>query len=179
MGACQSIFSTVGRSQFVGALKLRLFSLPLTRTAFLWFSSLSTNSISSWKQLERKFHDQFYSPDNEIKLLDLISVKQGRDESVNDYIRRFRDTKNRCFNLIIGERISLIWVLTICIPALEKSQIVMLLLLLLSCNKTLRPKKIELKNLRIIFDQFVAMYSMLIMIPIALVMSLMVFCLAI
>jgi hypothetical protein len=37
-------------------------------------------------------------------LLDLTSIRQGRDESVNDYIRRLRDTKNRCFNLTIGEK---------------------------------------------------------------------------
>ena len=26
------------------------------------------------------------------------------DESVNDYIRRFRNTKNRCFNLNLAEK---------------------------------------------------------------------------
>jgi hypothetical protein len=54
--------------------------------------------------LERKFHDHFYSSENELKLLDLTSVRQNRDESVNDYLRRFRDTKNRCFNLTISEK---------------------------------------------------------------------------
>jgi hypothetical protein len=34
----------------------------------------------------------------------LTSVRQGCDESVNDYIRRFRDTKNQCFNLIISKK---------------------------------------------------------------------------
>ena len=33
-------------------------------------------------QLECKFHDQFYSDDNELKLSHLTSVKQARDESV-------------------------------------------------------------------------------------------------
>jgi hypothetical protein len=46
----------------------------------------------------------FYSPENEFKLSDLTLVRQGRDESVNDYIRRFRDTKNQCFNLIISKK---------------------------------------------------------------------------
>jgi hypothetical protein len=53
--------------------------------------------------LECKFHDHFYSAKNEIKLSDLTLVRQSHDESVNDYIRRFRDTKNRCFNLMISE----------------------------------------------------------------------------
>jgi hypothetical protein len=54
--------------------------------------------------LERKFHDHFYSPENELKLSDLTSVRQSRDGLVSYYIRRFRDTKNRCFNLMISER---------------------------------------------------------------------------
>jgi hypothetical protein len=37
-------------------------------------------------------------------LSNLTSVEQGHDESVNDYIRRFRDAKTRCFNLTIGEK---------------------------------------------------------------------------
>jgi hypothetical protein len=75
-------------------LKVHLFSLSLIDTAFSWFSSLSPNSIDSWEQLECKFHDHFYSLKNELKLSDLTSVRQSRDESVSDYIRRFRDTKN-------------------------------------------------------------------------------------
>jgi hypothetical protein len=46
----------------VEALKVRLFSLSLTNTAFSCFSSLSPNSIDSWEQLEHKFYDHFYSP---------------------------------------------------------------------------------------------------------------------
>jgi hypothetical protein len=94
----------LGKVGSIDALKVRLFSLSLTGTTFSWFSSLSPNSIDSWEQLEHKFHDHFYSPKNELKLSDLTSVRQGHDESVNDYIRRFRDTKNRCFNLIISEK---------------------------------------------------------------------------
>jgi hypothetical protein len=54
--------------------------------------------------LEHKFHDHFYSPENELKLSDLTSVRQSHDESVSDYIRRFRNTKKRCFNLMISKR---------------------------------------------------------------------------
>ena len=94
----------LGEASSVDALKVRLFSLSLTGTAFSWFSSLSPSFISSWEDLECKFHDHFYSPNNELKLSDLTSVRQSRDESVSDFIRRFRDTKNRCFNLSIGEK---------------------------------------------------------------------------
>jgi hypothetical protein len=91
----------LGEVDSFDALKVRLFSLSLTGTAFSWFSSLLPNSIDCWEQLERKFHDH---PKNEIKLLELTLVGQGRDESVNDYVWRFRDTKNRCFNLTISKK---------------------------------------------------------------------------
>ena len=41
---------------------------------------------------------------DELKLSHLTSVRQSRDESINDYIRRFRDTKNRCFSVNIAEK---------------------------------------------------------------------------
>jgi hypothetical protein len=34
----------------------------------------------------------------------LTSVRQKHDEHVTSYIRRFRETKNRCYNLVISER---------------------------------------------------------------------------
>ena len=54
--------------------------------------------------MERKFHDHFYNGHNEAKLLDLTSVRQGQDEPASDYFRRFKDIKNRCFNLTVSEK---------------------------------------------------------------------------
>ena len=87
----------------INELKVRYFSLSLTGTAFSWFSSLAPNSIGSWEQLEQKFHEHFFYGHDELKLSHLTSVRQSRDGSVNDYIRRFRDTKKRCFNVNIAE----------------------------------------------------------------------------
>jgi hypothetical protein len=70
-----------------------LFSLSLTGTAFAWFSSLAPNSIDSWNQLEQKFHDHFSSGDYQLKLTDLTSVKQGKDETVSNYLKRFKEVK--------------------------------------------------------------------------------------
>ena len=81
-----------------------MFSLSLTGMAFSWFSSLAPNSIRSWDELEKKFHDLFYSGDNETKLTDLTSVRQGRDESIHEYFKRFKDIKNECFNLSLSEK---------------------------------------------------------------------------
>ena len=70
----------LGEAGNYNSLKVRLFSLSLIGTAFAWFSSLAPNSIDSWDQLEQKFHDYFFSESYQLKLIDLTSVRQGRDE---------------------------------------------------------------------------------------------------
>jgi hypothetical protein len=40
----------------------------------------------------------------ELDLVDLVSLRQAKDESVNDYNRRFRDTRNRCFQIHLAEK---------------------------------------------------------------------------
>ena len=67
--------------------------MSLSGTVFSWFSALSLNSIQTWFQLERKFHEHFYNGDNELRLCHLTSVKQKYDESVAEFVRRFRDKK--------------------------------------------------------------------------------------
>ena len=84
----------LGEASSSNALRVRLFSLSLTGTAFSWFSSLSPNLVCTWNELEQKFHDHFYSGENEAKLIDLTLVRQGRDESVSDYFTRFKEIKN-------------------------------------------------------------------------------------
>jgi hypothetical protein len=93
----------LGEAGVCNALKVRLFSLSLTGTAFAWFSSLAPGSIISWDMLEHKFHDYFCSESIQLKLTDLTSVRQGRDEIVSAYIKRFKETKNWCFNLSITD----------------------------------------------------------------------------
>jgi hypothetical protein len=75
----------------------------LIGTAFAWFSSLAPGSIISWDMLECKFHDHFHNGSMQLKLTDLTSVRQGRDETVSGYIKRFKATKNQCFNLSITD----------------------------------------------------------------------------
>jgi hypothetical protein len=93
----------LGEAGVFNALKVRLFSLSLTGTTFAWFSSLAPGSIISWDMLECKFHNHFYSGSIQLKLTDLTSVRQGRDETISAYIKRFKETKNRCFNLSITD----------------------------------------------------------------------------
>jgi hypothetical protein len=42
--------------------------------------------------------------DNEATLIDLTWVKQGRDEFVTDYFKRFKDIKNHCLRLSISKK---------------------------------------------------------------------------
>jgi hypothetical protein len=86
------------------AFRVCLFSLSLIGTAFAWYATLPPNSILSWGELEQKIHDHFFSGDYELDLVDLVALRQGKDESVNDYIRRFRDTRNRCFQIQLAEK---------------------------------------------------------------------------
>jgi hypothetical protein len=81
-----------------------MFPLSLSVTAFTWFTSLAPNSIFTWAQLEQKFHEYFYYGDTELRLSYLIVVKQKHNEPVAEYIWRFRDTRNRCFNLNISDK---------------------------------------------------------------------------
>ena len=57
-------------------LKLQLFPLSLTETAFTWYSSLPLNSIQSLPDMERLFHVRFYKPQPEASVLDLLGIKQ-------------------------------------------------------------------------------------------------------
>jgi hypothetical protein len=83
----------MGEASLANYLKVRLFPLSLSGIAFLWFSALPPGSILTWTHLEQRFHDHFYSGENELKLSYLTLVKQQHDESVIDYTKRFRDIK--------------------------------------------------------------------------------------
>jgi hypothetical protein len=54
--------------------------------------------------LEQKFHDHLFSGDYELDLVDIVASRQGKDESVSDYIRRLWDTRNRCFQIQLVEK---------------------------------------------------------------------------
>jgi hypothetical protein len=93
-----------GEASANDALKLRIFPLLLSSTVFTWFTSLAPNSIFTWDQLEQKLHEYFYSGDTKHSLSHLTAVKQKHNEHVTEYIRRFRDTRNRCFKLNISDK---------------------------------------------------------------------------
>ena len=88
-----------GEASAVDALKVRFFPLSLSGSAFSWFASLPPNSVQSWADLEQKFHKYFFAEVREMRVTDLMAVKQRAGESVTEYVQRFRDVRSRCFSL--------------------------------------------------------------------------------
>jgi hypothetical protein len=66
-----------GEASANDALKLRIFYLSMSSTAFTWFTSLTPNSIFTWAQLEQKIHEYFYSSDIELRLSHLTAIRQN------------------------------------------------------------------------------------------------------
>jgi hypothetical protein len=85
-------------------LRVRFFSQSLTGPAFGWYTSLGPDSIRTWKQLEEQFHIRYHSEAAEAGIADLAQVRQKRGEIVAEYIRRFREVKNRCYSTRISEK---------------------------------------------------------------------------
>jgi hypothetical protein len=106
----------LGEASAIEEIRVCLFSLSLTGNVFSWFASLLVNSIRTWEQLEQKFHDHFYSGDNELRLSHLTSVRQKRDEPVTSYIRRFREIKTIVIILLSPKGILLNKLLMVYIP---------------------------------------------------------------
>jgi hypothetical protein len=94
----------LGEASAYDFMKIHNFPLSLTGIAFAWFTSLPAYSIGSWVEFEEKLYSHFYTDIHETRLSHLASVHQGRDESVLDFIKRFREIKNQCFHLMISER---------------------------------------------------------------------------
>jgi hypothetical protein len=79
----------LGEASVEEAHRVRFFSLSLSGPAFTWFSSLTTNSIANWSDLEKKFHTYFYTGIGERKIIDLTNKKQRTNESGVDFLQRF------------------------------------------------------------------------------------------
>ena len=78
--------------------------MSFSGSAFTWFTVLPANSIIYWADLEKQFHQFFYSCVEEMKLTDLTNLRQRNDESVAAFIQRFRDVKNWCFSLVLSDQ---------------------------------------------------------------------------
>jgi hypothetical protein len=75
-------------------MKVHNIPLSLTGKAFAWFTILPSCSIGLWAKLKEKFHNHFYTGIHETRLSHLASVRQGRNEFVLDFVKRFSEIKN-------------------------------------------------------------------------------------
>jgi hypothetical protein len=80
------------------------YFLSMSSTALNWFTLLAPNSIDNWPTLEQRFHKYFYNGEAELRLSDLTDIRQKHNETVLEYLRRFRETRNKCYNLTVGEK---------------------------------------------------------------------------
>lgn len=74
------------------SLLLRQFSGSLTGPAFHWYSRLPIGSISNWAGMKEVFKKHFVAMKKDFSIVELAQVKQHRDENIDDYIVRFRNS---------------------------------------------------------------------------------------
>jgi hypothetical protein len=75
-----------GMISVLDPLRVRFFSQSLTGPAFGWYTSLGSDSIRTWMQLEEQFHIQYHSEVAEAGIANLAQVRQKRGETVAEYI---------------------------------------------------------------------------------------------
>ncbi|KAL4371939.1 hypothetical protein AHAS_Ahas06G0215900 [Arachis hypogaea] len=61
-----------------------LYSMDEVVVMFTWFSNLRPNSITTWAQLETAFHAQFYLGDLNVAVTDLVVLKLGDGETIDE-----------------------------------------------------------------------------------------------
>lgn len=72
------------------AILTRHFANTLKGPTFEWFSKLSQDSMHSCEDLEKLFLARFFEDESEVSIPILINTKQRDNESVKDFIERFR-----------------------------------------------------------------------------------------
>ena len=70
----------------VDALRIRLFPLSLSRSAFAWFTSLPPSSFITRANLEKQFRKYFFTGVREMKITNMTAIKQRNDEPITNYI---------------------------------------------------------------------------------------------
>ncbi|XP_052111975.1 uncharacterized protein LOC127747505 [Arachis duranensis] len=78
-------------------LRMKFFPASLTKNAFTWFSNLRPNLILMWAQLKNTFHAQFYRTELNVSLTYLLAIERDDGESIDDYIIRLKNIRNRCY----------------------------------------------------------------------------------
>ena len=79
-----------GESALLDALLIRQFIQSLNGSAFTWYTQLQPRSIHTWDDIQRAFLAQFVSSKKKVSIVDLTDAQQKLNESVNDFITRWR-----------------------------------------------------------------------------------------
>ncbi|CAM8953820.1 unnamed protein product [Rhodiola kirilowii] len=104
-GVCTSMRSASVPEEI---FKLKTFPFSLVSQAKSWLMSLPSGSITSWEQLQRKFMDKYYCHSKAAQTRkELSMIKQGRGETLFDYLERFRQLKESCLNHGVPQRMLL------------------------------------------------------------------------
>jgi hypothetical protein len=64
---------------------------------------LANGSVTSWEDLEKKFHAYFFTGTGEKKLTDLTIMRQMNNESGLEYLQRFRHNRSMYFTLTLSD----------------------------------------------------------------------------
>jgi Retrotransposon gag protein len=65
-------------------------------TAFQWYYSLENNSIRTWDEMADSFRARFVMVFDKINITDLASTKPKIEESMTDFINRWRNLSIKC-----------------------------------------------------------------------------------
>lgn len=89
-------YSACGESSQTDALLIRQFVQSLKGAAFTWYTQLQPGSILTWDDMQRAFLAQFVSSKKKVSIMDLADATQKPNESVNDFITRWRNLSLQC-----------------------------------------------------------------------------------
>ncbi|NAU72125.1 hypothetical protein EE085_29400, partial [Klebsiella pneumoniae] len=78
------------------ALLFRQFVSSLSGIAFDWYAELPNGSVKTFTELEQLFIQRFAGAQHYITVGDLVVEKQKPNESLVDYILRWRNLSMKC-----------------------------------------------------------------------------------
>ena len=65
---------------------------------------MSKKWCQQWADLEKQLHKYFFFGVHEKKINDLVRLRQRNDESVECFVQRLWDVKNKCYSLVLDNR---------------------------------------------------------------------------
>ena len=92
-----------GESALSDALLIRQFIQSLKGSVFTWYTQLQPGSIHTWDDLQRAFLAQFVSSKKKVSIIDLADAQQKSNESVNDFITRWKSLNLQCSEKLLEE----------------------------------------------------------------------------